>query len=169
MINFRKYFTLCGAMLGISIMALQPATVFAANATLTKAPIRFWYPDNWSQKYDGGALRLDGPNDEVMMLFDIVRSSGVDSALENLEARLRRFGVNNFLKVGDEERQINGMSAQLNSGTALKNNQRVQMGIAIIDVSPQNTLLLFSIVKDAAAARHKQSVMGVINSISPRR
>ncbi len=169
MIDCRKGSIACRVMLGLAAMFVQLGSASAADVNLARAPIALSYPDQWSKTDPAGSLRLDDPAREVMIVFEVVQASAVDAALGNLQNKLKGLGLGQVAVSSEEERLINGMKAALKSGKAMLDGQPVQLGVGIIDVSAQQRLMLFTIVKDGAAAKHKDTVLEILESIRPIR
>lgn len=165
MIDFRKASIACRIVLGMAAMLVQLDSALAADVALAKAPIALSYPDQWSRTNQSGSLRLDDPGEEVVMVFEVVKASDVDRALSNLDSKLKDIGLRQVVVDADQQGLINGMKAALKSGKAMLDGQPVQLGVGIVEVSAQDRLMLFTIVKDAAAAKHKETVRKILESI----
>lgn len=152
-------------------LTFVPALLEAATYNYEDAHVSITIPDTWSQKFEtdsdeeGDTLIVTSPKGEIALLFFVLESNEIETALDQLEKDLT--STLNDLEFNDdtEEFTINGMQAISISGKAEKGKLDVEIDIVITPAAKCLTIL--NVSSPDVFKKYEKDIILIVQGIQP--
>jgi hypothetical protein len=152
------------ALLAATLFLTPALPSFAGTQTHEEAGVQFFVPDDWKEDVDGDMLIISPKDDSIMLMFWVVDSGDLDSALEAATGEFDKIMQDvEYTHEDPQETKIGAFTVHYVDGSATIEGQPVTWEMSVL--MGKKPMIVMSIAHEGALDKHMSAVEKIIMSL----